>query len=251
MEDAVAQLMELSKDELAAAVLELQQQIEEKETELTEFEHALRDATESLRTFREEQVELQERLADLQEKYGTTRGALKEVLWEHLAADPSLGGNIPPPTDVAESHTGVGRYRFDGKIGKGRFSAVYSACMGGEARPSVAVKVIQRDTISSVDELRRLNNELAALRSMSHECVVSLRDLVVTERAFYVVTPLGGPDLFALAEESGGEGIMPRDAAYKVLRQLLAAIQHMHNRGFAHLDIKPSVPAHAARRRRP
>lgn len=79
--------------------------------------------------------------------------------------------------------------------------------------------------------------EVYIMRQLNHENVVQLLDLLETEQDYVLVLEYcGGGDLYQRIAEGG---LMPETEARTVMRQLCNAVQHLHQRGVAHRDVKP------------
>ncbi len=108
---------------------------------------------------------------------------------------------------------------------------------------SVALKVIRQDDLGAAGsaELRaRLKREAQAAGRLTHPGIVAVYEYgedAGGEGAFIAMEMVRGRELATVLDE--GERFAP-DEAVRVMRAVLAALQHAHERGVVHRDIKPS-----------
>eukprot|EP00590_Aulacoseira_subarctica_P007828 CAMPEP_0172424100 /NCGR_PEP_ID=MMETSP1064-20121228/21238_1 /TAXON_ID=202472 /ORGANISM="Aulacoseira subarctica , Strain CCAP 1002/5" /LENGTH=367 /DNA_ID=CAMNT_0013165859 /DNA_START=37 /DNA_END=1137 /DNA_ORIENTATION=- len=83
--------------------------------------------------------------------------------------------------------------------------------------------------------------EVQALLDLSHECIVSVREVVVGNNfdKVFMVMPYLEMDLRG-AMELDKDSPFPHSTVKIMLRQILAAVGHVHERWYMHRDIKPS-----------
>jgi serine/threonine protein kinase len=117
-------------------------------------------------------------------------------------------------------------------LGKGRFSEAFQAAVLGDASQQVAVKVLT-DRIDNPQFKEAFNREALALRTLSHENVISILDAGTTADGYpYLVTELCGAAVAPLSRDFD-------KGATELALSLLSAIQHAHAHGVIHRDIKP------------
>lgn len=87
------------------------------------------------------------------------------------------------------------------------------------------------------DILRTMQNEIAILRKVEHPNIVKLYDVYEDRHKLHLIMEfLPGGELFARICEK--ESFSEREAA-RTLKQILEALDHMHDKNILHLDLKP------------
>ncbi len=101
----------------------------------------------------------------------------------------------------------------------------------------VAVKILKKEYSESEEFQRRFRNESKAIAVMSHPNIVKIYDMGFSERVQYIVMEF--IDGITLKDYIDSEKVLNwKDAVHFVI-QILRALQHAHNRGIVHRDIKP------------
>ncbi len=128
-----------------------------------------------------------------------------------------------------------GRYELIELIGVGGMADIYKAKDLTEDR-IVAVKILKNEFAASEDFLRRFRNESKAIALLSHPNIVKIFDVGFTEKIQYIVMEY--IDGITLTEYIERQGVLKwRDAVHFTV-QILRALQHAHDRGIVHRDIK-------------
>lgn len=128
-----------------------------------------------------------------------------------------------------------GRYELLELIGTGGMADIYKAKDITEDR-IVAVKILKNEFASSEDFLRRFRNESKAIALLSHPNIVKIYDVGFNEQIQFIVMEY--IDGISLAEYIKLQGVLKwKDAVYFTV-QILRALQHAHDRGIVHRDIK-------------
>ena len=129
-----------------------------------------------------------------------------------------------------------GRYEITELIGEGGMADVYRATDVVEGK-TVAVKILKKEFAENEEFLRRFRNESKAIAVLSHPNIVKIFDVGFSERIqFIVMEYIDGITLNEYMEQQGQLGW--KDAVHFIL-QILRALQHAHNKGIVHRDIKP------------
>ena len=129
-----------------------------------------------------------------------------------------------------------GRYEIQEIIGVGGMSVVYKAYDNFEDR-IVAIKILKEEFVTNEDFLTRFKNESKAIAVLSHPNIVKVYDVSFGDLIQYIVMEY--IDGITLKEYIARQGSLRwRDAAYFVI-QILKGLQHAHDKGIIHRDIKP------------
>lgn len=129
-----------------------------------------------------------------------------------------------------------GRYEIHELLGVGGMAYVYKAYDNIEKR-WVAVKILKEELAGNSDFLRRFRNESKAIAVLSHPNIVKVYDVSFGDRIQYIVMEyIDGITLKQYIEQQGE--IKWRKALYFTV-QILRALQHAHEKGIIHRDIKP------------
>lgn len=129
-----------------------------------------------------------------------------------------------------------GRYEIHELLGVGGMAYVYKAYDNIEKR-WVAIKFLKEELAGNSDFLRRFRNESKAIAVLSHPNIVKVYDVSFGDRIQYIVMEyIDGITLKQYIEQQGE--IKWREALYFTV-QILRALQHAHEKGIIHRDIKP------------
>ena len=129
-----------------------------------------------------------------------------------------------------------GRYEIMEIIGIGGMAVVYKAFDNIDHK-IVAVKILKDEFIANDEFRRRFKNESKAIAVLSHKNIVRVYDVSYGDMLQYIVMEY--VDGITLKEYMLQQGrIDPREAIY-FLTQILRALQHAHDKGIVHRDIKP------------
>ncbi|MCF2651573.1 Stk1 family PASTA domain-containing Ser/Thr kinase [Anaeromassilibacillus senegalensis] len=129
-----------------------------------------------------------------------------------------------------------GRYEIHELLGVGGMAYVYRAYDKIESR-WVAIKILKEELSNNSDFLRRFRNESKAIAVLSHPNIVKVYDVSFGDRIQYIVMEfIDGITLKQYIEQQGE--IKWREALYFTV-QILRALQHAHEKGIIHRDIKP------------
>lgn len=129
-----------------------------------------------------------------------------------------------------------GRYEITELIGVGGMADVYKATDIVEDRV-VAVKILKNEFADNEDFVRRFRNESKAIAVLSHPNIVKIYDVGFTDRIqFIVMEYIDGITLKEFIEQ---QGVLKWKDTVHFIVQILRALQHAHDRGIVHRDIKP------------
>jgi len=135
------------------------------------------------------------------------------------------------------------RYRLVEQIGVGGMAIVYRA-IDQRTGHNVAVKVLRPEFNQDAEFVSRFQREAEAASKMTHHNIVNLLDVGMDgENRYLVMEYVQGKTLKELIKEKGR--LTPAVAAQITIR-ILSALQHAHQNGIIHRDIKPqNILVHA------
>lgn len=129
-----------------------------------------------------------------------------------------------------------GRYEVQEIIGVGGMSVVYKAYDNVDDR-TVAVKILKDEFLNNEEFKRRFKNESKAIALLSHENIVKVYDVNFGEKLQYIVMEY--IDGITLKEYINKQNSISWNDALYFMTQILRAVQHAHDKGIVHRDIKP------------
>lgn len=129
-----------------------------------------------------------------------------------------------------------GRYEIEEIVGVGGMSVVYKAHDEIDDR-TVAVKILKEELLQNEEFRRRFKNESKAIAVMDHPNIVKVYDVGFGDRVQYIVEEY--IDGITLKEYIERQGVLPWKDALYFATQILRALQHAHDKGIVHRDIKP------------
>jgi tRNA A-37 threonylcarbamoyl transferase component Bud32 len=128
------------------------------------------------------------------------------------------------------------RYRVVRPLGRGGMGVVYQAEHRVMQR-SVALKVINRRYTADAAAAERFRREVRAAARLHHPNIVTAFDADnVGDAHFLIMEYVEGRSLARVLEEHGP---LPVAAACDHVRQAALGLQHAHERGMVHRDVKP------------
>lgn len=129
-----------------------------------------------------------------------------------------------------------GRYEIQEIIGVGGMAVVYKAHDNQENR-TVAVKILKEEFVSNQEFVRRFKNESKAIAMLSHQNIVKVYDVSFGDLIQYIVMEyIEGITLKEYIEKEGS--LRWKDAVHFTI-QILRGLQHAHDKGIVHRDVKP------------
>lgn len=129
----------------------------------------------------------------------------------------------------------LGPYWIVDSIGRGGMGQVFKGEHGLLGRV-VAIKVLPREK-STPEAIASFSREIRAQAQLSHDNLVRALDAGEDGNVCYLVTEyVPGTDLRKLVRRHGP---LPMHAAASVISQAAAGLQHAHEQGMVHRDVKP------------
>ncbi|MCY1714316.1 Stk1 family PASTA domain-containing Ser/Thr kinase [Caproiciproducens galactitolivorans] len=129
-----------------------------------------------------------------------------------------------------------GRYEIHELIGSGGMALVYRAYDEIDDR-TVAIKILKDEFLGNEEFIRRFKNESKAIAVLSHPNIVKVYDVSFGDRIQYIVEEY--IDGITLKEYLDQQKEVKWKEAIHFTIQILRALQHAHEKGIVHRDIKP------------
>jgi serine/threonine protein kinase len=144
----------------------------------------------------------------------------------------------PPRPDIPTERPGmmVGRYKLLQQIGEGGFGVVFMAEQTEPVQRKVALKIIKAG-MDTREVIARFEAERQALALMDHPNIARVLDAGTTEaqRPFFIMELVRGMPITSYCDENNLSARERLELFIKVCR----AIQHAHQKGVIHRDLKP------------
>ena len=129
-----------------------------------------------------------------------------------------------------------GRYEIHELIGVGGMANVYR-CTDTLDDREVAIKILKDEYLNNEEFSRRFKNESKAIAMLSHPNIVKVYDVSFGDMIQYIVMEY--IDGITLKEYIDRQGIIEWKDVIHLTTQVLKALQHAHESGIVHRDIKP------------
>ncbi len=129
-----------------------------------------------------------------------------------------------------------GRYEIHELIGVGGMANVYR-CTDTLDDREVAIKILKDEFLNNEEFIRRFKNESKAIAMLSHPNIVKVYDVSFGDMIQYIVMEY--IDGITLKEYIAQQGIIEWKDVLHLTIQVLRALQHAHECGIVHRDIKP------------
>jgi serine/threonine protein kinase/dienelactone hydrolase len=157
---------------------------------------------------------------------------------DFLEIPPWVEDVIPDSSSFVEgTGTIIGRYKLLEKIGEGGMAVVYMAEQERHIRRKVALKIIKlgMDTKSVI---ARFEAERQALAMMDHPNIAKVLDAGATQtgRPYFVMELVTGVSITEYCDKNN----LSTKERLGLLIQVCNAVQHAHQKGIIHRDIKPN-----------
>jgi serine/threonine protein kinase len=158
---------------------------------------------------------------------------LSEVTIDDTFRAPVEAEDAPPPMP-----TRIGRYDVVRELGRGGVGVVYEGADPVLER-RVALKLLIAGSWARPREVQRFKLEAQAVARLDHPGIVKILDIGGDlEGAWFAMEFVDGPSLADALEARGGR--LPWREAVAVAAQVARALQHAHEQGLLHRDVKPN-----------
>jgi WD40 repeat protein/serine/threonine protein kinase len=168
------------------------------------------------------------------------RQEVESLLQAHFAAGDFLGRTVAlPQIEVLteKSGTRIGRFKLLEKIGEGGFGVVWMAEQEEPVRRRVALKIIKLG-MDTKEVVARFEAERQALAMMDHPNIASVFDGGATEsgRPYFVMELVKGVPITEYCDINK----LATHERLDLFMQVCHAVQHAHQKGVIHRDLKPN-----------
>ena len=172
------------------------------------------------------------------------RERVEELLADHERQDSFILDTPPSALVVTLDHnhseragTVIGPYKLLQQIGEGGMGVVFMATQMQPIHRTVAVKII-KPGMDTRQVIARFEAERQALAMMDHPNIAKVLDAGTTEsgRPYFVMELVKGVPITKYCDEKH----LPLRARLELLLQVCEAVQHAHQKGLIHRDIKPT-----------
>lgn len=137
----------------------------------------------------------------------------------------------------SSSFDSIGPYELVEKLGEGGFGIVWLAEQNEPVRREVAIKLI-KPGIDSEEVLARFQREQQVLARLDHPGIARVFDVGLTseDRPYIVMELVRGLPITGYCQQHG----LNLEARITLFRHVCAALQHAHEKGVIHRDLKPT-----------
>lgn len=130
----------------------------------------------------------------------------------------------------------VGKYELGRTIGEGTFAKVKFA-QNTETGESVAVKVLDRQTVLKHKMVEQIKREISVMKLVRHPNVVCLHEVLASRYKIYIILEfVTGGELF---DKIVHNGRLNENDSRKFFQQLMDGVDYCHSKGVSHRDLKP------------
>ncbi len=143
---------------------------------------------------------------------------------------------LTPPPGLPAELAGHPQYEVLGELGRGGMGVVYLARHRLSGRREV-LKVMNREALSRPGSKERFLREIQSAALLKHDYVVQMYTATeVGDLMVLVMEYVEGRDLHGIVRAAGP---LPVALACRYAHQVALALQHAHERGLVHRDVKP------------
>ncbi|KAF9325026.1 hypothetical protein BG006_011452 [Podila minutissima] len=128
-----------------------------------------------------------------------------------------------------------GPYMLLQTLGEGEFAKVKLG-MHAESGEEVAIKLIRRQSVDNTPRINKIGREISVLRTIRHPNIISLFDVIETERYIGIVIEYAsGGELF---DHILAHRYLKEKDACRLFAQLMSGVNYLHSKHIVHRDLK-------------
>jgi serine/threonine protein kinase/tetratricopeptide (TPR) repeat protein len=163
--------------------------------------------------------------------------AQQESFLERPAVEVGYADTIGPPPITEKPGDVIGPYKLMEQIGEGGFGLVFVAEQHHPVRRKVAIKVI-KPGMDTREVVARFEAERQAIAMMDHPHIAKVLDAGTTDsgRPYFVMELVRG---MSITEYCDVNQLSPRERL-PLFVAVCQAVQHAHQKGVIHRDLKPN-----------
>ena len=162
--------------------------------------------------------------------------SLAEMLVDRSVITPNQLARLKGMVEAERSGQQIPGYSVIGKLGAGAMATVFKAKQLSLDR-TVAIKVLPRRFSNNADFIRRFYAEGRAAAALNHPNIVQAFDVgQAGEFHYFVMEYVEGSTVHDLVAERKR---LDEQTALEIIMQVAEALEHAHERGLIHRDVKP------------
>ena len=137
---------------------------------------------------------------------------------------------------MSDGQNFIGPYQVLKTIRSGTSTDVFEALRGGSNK-RIALKVLRKKFHKDKEEIRQLKHEANIGTDLSHPNVIKIHEFYDEQNAMLISMELFHAPNMKIVMREKPELIAPNVAP--IIRQCAKALQHLHDKGWVHCDVKP------------
>ena len=162
--------------------------------------------------------------------------SLADLLIDQSVVTPNQLARLKGMVEAERSGQQIPGYSIIGKLGAGAMATVFKAKQLSLDR-TVAIKVLPRRFSNNADFIRRFYAEGRAAAALNHPNIVQAYDVgQAGEFHYFVMEYVEGATVHDLVVERKR---LDEKTAIEIILQVAEALEHAHDRGLIHRDVKP------------
>jgi len=130
-----------------------------------------------------------------------------------------------------------GKYQIVEELGKGGFATVYRA-MDTTLGRVAAIRILKASALNAPAFLERFRREARTVAALNHPHITAIHEVGELQGQHFIAMPyLSGPTLGQVITQHGA---MDPGQVIRIAQQVASALDHAHQKGVIHGDVKPA-----------